>query len=104
MTSVIDANEDDRVDRRFVSWVQPREPYWQQPVPTGDHRQARTSGEMNAGGGDGAHCHQHDAGGCDRASDGERACNPSRNVCGTGPIKIDRIITDESQDGAGARE
>ena len=44
-----DADKNHRVDWRFVFWMQPREPDWQQPVPARDHGQARGTREMNTG-------------------------------------------------------
>src|SRR5262249_38629508 len=43
------ADEDDRVDRRFVARMQTREPTRKQMVPTCDHWQSRAAGYMNAG-------------------------------------------------------
>src|SRR5207253_10938864 len=44
-----DADKKNRVDWRFVFWMQPREPDRQQPIPARNHGQARGAREMNAG-------------------------------------------------------
>src|SRR5213079_3024804 len=41
-------NKDYRVDRRLALLVKAGEPVWKKPVPTGDHRQTRVAGELNA--------------------------------------------------------
>src|SRR5256885_1294447 len=43
------ADENDRVNRRLVTRVQTREPIRQQMIPTGNHRQSRAAGHVDAG-------------------------------------------------------
>jgi len=43
------ADEDDGINRRFVSRMQSRKPISQQPIPARDHRQSRAAGYVNAG-------------------------------------------------------
>ncbi len=90
------ADEDDRVNGRFVSRMQTREPVRQQSVPSRDHWQSRAAGDVNAGRRNRAHRHQQNSDGSDCAGNWKRMQAESQRLRHR-TDQIDRIVADKRE-------